>query len=877
MDQLDRYFEFKCLKGLEQRIQKLPYKISKDLYLERLKFEIQTIQSMHFSGYFLVVADFINWAKSKNILVGDGRGSGAGSLAAYSLGITNVDPIKYDLYFERFLNPDRVSMPDFDVDFQKDRRDEVIEYVRNKYGSDKVAQIGTFGTFKAKGAIRGVARTLNIPIAKADVLCKLWPKPEHGKEVGFEKAYKTVPHLKDIRDSNTDEGLILRWAEQMEERVASYGIHASGIVIANDALVKFVPLAKGKNNEVVTQWDMKAIEEVGLIKFDFLGLKTLTTISTALQNIKKNHGVDIDISHIKLDDEATYSSLRKGDNIGIFQLEASSGIRDLTIKVRPNNIEDISAINAIYRPGPLASDKLPPYLEWRAGAKAQYLHPDLEPILSATGGWIIYQEQVLRIARDLAGYTLGEADLLRRAVGKKKEDEMREQHKKFIDGMKAKGYSVELGDTLWEEIKAFADYGFNKSHAVAYSVITYQTAYLKTHYPVEFMAAALTCDAGNQDQKIIYIQECKRMGIPVLPPDINESGLDFTPKGSTIRFGLNAIKNVGAAAEHIITEREARGPFKDLFDFAERVDLSIVNKTKLDSLVMAGAFDFTHQNRATLITAVDLIIAYKDQLKSFISKTATYEKKLAECEQRVKDIAAGLLSDKGKKLKPLSPPVAPMKPSKPNYILVDEYSKRDLLIAEKELTGSFISGHPLDNLKNKGLTIYNLKHSGEQPDVVTFSCIISDIELKETKTKARMAFLSLEDLTGTIDAVIFPKEYMKYQEIMLKNIPIVVGAKVEYKDVETDDGYITIPSLLVQKIDLLGTQSLSIQETSVDVPLQIDSVLALKKAITKSTSGESKVRIRFNTKSSTILSPIDLIGVSNEREFRAEVYKQIKK
>lgn len=1204
MNKLAKYFAFKCAKGLKERIAKLPYKVDEAEYEARLKFEIGVIVRMGYPGYFLVVQDFIAWAKANDILVGDGRGSGAGSLAAYALGITNVDPIKYDLYFERFLNPDRVSMPDFDVDFQQDRRDEVIQYVKNKYGQDKVAQIGTFGTFKAKAAIKGVARTLNVPLQKANDLCKLYPKPVHGKEVKFKEAFEKVEELAALRNSDSDEGRILRWAEQIESRVASFGIHAclhplsevitneglfpieqlvnkkdfqiltqhgfrlatvipagtkpvfklrwgyssagrskeyliatgdhriatqkgyvnlqdlnethylldnnknlpfpdiyefagwfwndggysekhnrgvvcfntikdqeakdrysiywksqllqthkcsvsletlenieslmglgfkplrhlkglpyldtveqkiswlrgmlsanatiqrgalrlkltskpliafirnllidlgihcgslsqcktmaeikgrkinsklsyqfevstlqsfklkniiglvqtykrnkipaphflskeligqsetydfsiinainenehngfvnglfvhnSGVVIANEPLTMTVPLAKGKKDEVVTQWDMNNIEEAGLIKFDFLGLKTLSTIQLALQHIKKNHSIDIDVYNIDLDDQEVYANLRKGDTLAVFQLEASSGIRDLTVKVRPTNIEDISAINAMYRPGPLASPKMADYLAWRAGtAEATYHHPDLEPILAATGGWIVYQEQVLRIAKDMAGYTLAEADLLRRAVGKKKEKEMNEQKANLFSGFQKKGYPIELAQTLWDEIVAFSDYGFNKSHAVAYSIITYKTAWLKTHYPVEFMAAALTCDMGNKDQMIIYIQECKRMGIPVLPPDVNESGLDFTPANGAIRFGLSAIKNVGEAANHVIKEREARGPFKDLFDFAQRVDLGVVNKKKLESLVMAGAFDFTHQNRATLITGVDLIIAYKDDLKKYQSKLETYEKKLEACEQRDADIKAGKLSDKNKPLKPLKAPEKPIAPKQPEYISTPEFSRRDLLIAEKELTGSFISGHPLDGIEKKGIyTIQRLKEasgdSADRPDSVTLLAIISDIELKETKTKQRMAFLTLEDLTGTIEAVIFPQGFNRYQEMIMKNVPLLIHANVEYADIENDEtetGFITIPSLKIQSLDIVGTAALQIHETLVDVPLTMSNILAVNKAVQKAGKGEHKIRLSFTTQSSTILSPSTLIEVPNEREFKTEIYR----
>lgn len=876
MNQLEKYFAFKCKKGLEERLQKIPYKVDKAAYDARLEFEIATIAKMGYPGYFLVVQDFINWAKKQNILVGDGRGSGAGSLCAFALGITNVDPIKYDLYFERFLNPARVSMPDFDIDFQKDRRDEVIQYVKNRYGADKVAQIGTFGTFKAKKSIKDIARTLGLSISMANALCKLYPKAVHGKEVKFKDAFDKVEKLAELRNSDTDEGKVLRWAEKVEGRVASFGIHASGIVISSQPLSTVVPLAKGKNDEVVTQWDMINVEDVGLIKFDFLGLKTLSQMATTLQFVKENHGVEIDLTNLPLDDEKVYANLRKGDNLGIFQLEASSGIRDLTVKVRPTCIEDLAAINAMYRPGPLGSDQMNVYLKWRAGeGQPTYHHPDLAPILGETGGWLVYQEQVLRIARDMAGYSLAEADLLRRAVGKKKEKEMAEQKAGLLAGFKKKGYPESLANTLWDEIVTFADYGFNKSHAVGYSITTYKTSWLKTHYPVEFMAAALACE-DKQDQIIIYLQECKRMGIPVLPPDVNESGLIFTPRNGTIRFGLDAIKNVGEAANTIINERNARGPFKDFFDFAERIDLSTVNKKKLESLVSAGAFDFTHHNRATLLLAVDQVIDYKDELKKYQSKLETFEKKQLAYEQREEDIKAGKLSDKNKPLKSLKVPERPEAPVKPEYIVVAEMSLQDILRAEKELTGNFISGHPLDNVERRGaMTIQRLREDEERPNHGTLVVIISDIQLKETKDKKRMAFLKFEDLTGTIEGAIFPGNYNKHFDILMKNVPLLLGAKIDYIDIETDEGeLVTIPSLVVQGLELIGSGAPLFQEAIADVPLDIPSILNLKKTLDKVGTGDEQLRLKFTTHSDTVISPTNLIGISNERTFRTVFHKQ---
>lgn len=880
MNQLELYFAFKCKKGLEERIRKLPYKIDRAAYATRLNFEMNVISKMGYLGYFLVVQDFINWAKKQEILVGDGRGSGAGSLAAFALGITNVDPIRYNLYFERFLNPARISMPDFDIDFQKDRRDEVIQYVKQKYGPDKVAQIGTFGTFKAKNSIKAVARTLGFSINMANALCKIYPKAVHGKEVKLKDAFQKISKLQELRNSNTDEGQVLRWAEQVEGRIASFGIHASGIVISSVPLTTIVPLAKGKNNEVVTQWDMSNVEDVGLIKFDFLGLKTLSQMAITLKYIKKNHGADIDLTNLDLEDPDIYANLRKGDNIGIFQIEASSGIRDLTIKVRPTCIEDLAAIVAMYRPGPLGSPQMDVYLRWRAGeGQPSYHHPSLIPILQETGGWLVYQEQAIRIVKDLASFSLAEADLLRRAIGKKKEKEMAEQYQKFKSGMLSNKYSEGLVSILWKEISDFADYSFNKSHAVGYGITAYKTSWLKTKYPVEFMAAALSCDTGNQDQMITYIQECKKMGIPVLPPDVNESELDFTTLNRTIRFGLSAIKNVGEAASIIIAEREARGPFRDFFDFADRIDLSAVNKKKLESLVSAGAFDFTHHNRATLLLATDQVIDYKNEWKKYLSKIETFEKKQLAFDQREEDIKTGKLSDKNKQLKPLKALERPLAPVKPECIVIEEMPLQEILKQEKELTGSFISGHPLDHVKRKNAhTILSLREDIERPEYISLIAILSDIQLKETKDKKRMAFLKFEDLTGTIEGAIFPGNYDKYSDNLIKNVPLLLGAKVDYVDIETEEGeLLTIPTLIIQKLGLIETGISLFRETIAEIPLEISSILQLKKTLDKVGTGNESLRLKFITGSDTVLSPSSLIGISNERAFRTVFHRQLRK
>ncbi len=875
-NQLDEFFRFKCQKGLDNRLQGTS--LDRKGYQDRLDTEIEVITKLNFPGYFLIVQEFLAWCKDNNILTGWGRGSAAGSLCCWALGITNVDPIRYNLYFERFLNYARVSPPDVDCDIAEDKRDLVIQHLRDKYGSDRVAQIGTFGTFKAKKAIRDIARTLGYPLTIAANLCKLYPKAEHGKEIPLQRAIDTIPDLKYKLESSGPEGEILRWALQMEGRVSSFGTHAAGIVISDIDLVNTIPIAKSKNDEVVTQWDMKGVEEAGLIKFDLLGLKTLTVISTALELINKDRKDKLTLENIPVDDTDTYSMLSQGDLLGVFQLEASTGIRDLTVKVKPTCIEDISAINAIFRPGPLGqSQKMEAYLSWRAGnSDSQYLHPDLEPILKDTGGWLIYQESALTIAKELAGFTLSEADLLRRAIGKKDEKEMKRLKPLWLKGFKRNKYTDQLAEALWHELEAFADYSFNLSHAIAYSFTSYYTAYLKTHHPIEMMAALLTCDSNDQDKLILYIQECKRLGIPLLPPDVNESGLSFTPTGNSIRYGLYAIKNIGEGASHIIQERNNRGEFRDFYEFCSRVNLSIVNKLKLESLVKAGAFDYTHQTRATLLIAVEQVLSHKEETKRYLSKLETWEKKTLAAEVRLQDIKEGKLSEKGKPLKPLNIPEKPEVPSMPSYIESKELSLSERLVYEKELTGSFISGHPLAGIKSRKdtITIRHLKEDSEQPEFIRLLGIISNIEYKETKKdKNRMAFLKIEDLTGTVDCTVFPGIYNKYQHMIVENLPVYISAKVEYNDIESGEELVSIPALIGQKIEL-AESTYQKEDSYLDVKLNLDNIFKLQDLLSKQKTKEEQVKIKFTTESDTTLLSIEPVRIDNERKLRADFYKK---
>ncbi len=597
-------------KGLEERItqrEKDEGEITPALrqeYKDRLDFELKVITNMGFSGYFLIVADFIDYARRSDIPVGPGRGSAAGSLVAYCLHITNLDPIKYGLLFERFLNPQRISMPDIDIDFCMNGRDDVIRYVAEKYGRENVGQIITFGTMKARGVIRDVGRVLNIPYGEVDKIAKMVPE---GPNVTLSQAIEEEPSLKKMEEGEEIEKKLLKISLSLEGLSRHVSTHASGVVISDKPLVEYLPLCKGTNDEIMTQFTMDEIEKLGLIKFDFLGLKTLTVIKHTLKLIEESSGQKIDIDHIPLDDKETFGICQEGKTTGVFQLE-SDGMKDLLRSLKPEVFEDLVALVALYRPGPM--EWIPDYLNGKHGRrKTKYLHPGLEPILGKTYGVAIYQEQVMQIARDLAGFSMAEADVLRKAMGKKDADLLAEQKEKFINGCMKKGIEANLAERIYTFIEPFAGYGFNRSHAACYALIGYQTAYLKAHFPVQFMAALLTQDMGNQDKTIKNIAECREMGIKILPPDLNESQADFTVIEGSIRFGLAAVKNVGLkAVESIIEARNLSGPFKDLLDFCQRVEGSKVNRRVLEGLIQCGSFDFTGVYRSRLFASLDDVI-----------------------------------------------------------------------------------------------------------------------------------------------------------------------------------------------------------------------------------------------------------------------------
>jgi len=749
-------------KGLKARLNKketdegtLPSELKKE-YLERLSFELETINQMGFAGYFLIVSDFIEYARRADIPVGPGRGSAAGSLVAYCLNITNIDPIKYGLLFERFLNPQRISMPDIDIDFCMNGRDEVIQYVAEKYGRDNVGQIITFGTMKAKGAIRDVGRTLSIPYGDVDKIAKLIPE---GPGVSLEKAIAEEPELKKLEEGEADKRKLMKIARSLEGLSRHASTHASGVVISDRPLVEYLPLFKGSNDEIMTQFTMDQIEKLGLIKFDFLGLKTLTVIKHTLRLIEETTGDRIDIDQIPLDDEPSYRLCGEGRTTGVFQLE-SAGMKELLRRIRPGIFEDLVALVALYRPGPLGSNMVDDFIQGKHGnGKIKYFLPALEPILRETYGVILYQEQVMKIAQVLANYSLAEADELRKAIGKKNQEVMAKHQARFTKGATENGVPKKMAEKLFMLIDKFGGYGFNKSHSAAYAMIAYQTAFLKSHYPLQFMAALLTQDMGNQDKTIKNIAECREMAIPILPPDLNESQSDFTVVEGSIRFGLAAIKNVGLkAVESIIEERNENGPFKDLSDVCKRIDGSKVNRRVIEGLIQCGAFDFSGIARAVLFESLDQI-------------TRLFG---ANQDPNQLNIFASLGDDAAGSFELL------------NLAQVDEWGKREILRREKEALGFYITGHPLDRFmaEVKHFTTCTIQDLSRQKDrtSVNMAGMVEKLKVKRTRRGDKMAIMTLEDPTGSIEVVLFPDVFAKHSALLKNDEPVLVSGTVEVDD-----------------------------------------------------------------------------------------------
>jgi DNA polymerase-3 subunit alpha len=727
--------------GLERRlaVHGLAPGRSSEEYNERLAFELGVIERMKYGGYFLIVADFIQWAKGQGIPVGPGRGSGAGSLVAYALTITDLDPIRFGLLFERFLNPDRVSMPDFDIDFCQERRDEVIRYVQQRYGRDQVAQIITFGTLQARGVLRDVGRVLQMPYGQVDKLCKLVPQ-NPTNPVALARAIEDEPRLQAARDSDPLVRRAFDIAQKLEGLTRHASTHAAGIVIGDRPLTELVPLYRDPKSDMpVTQFNMKWVEQAGLVKFDFLGLKTLTVLDTAVRLLRRRR-IEIDLLQIPLDDAKTYEMLARGETVGIFQVE-SQGMRRALIDMRPDRFEDLIVLVALYRPGPMAN--IPTYCARKLGhEQIEYLHPKLEPILAPTYGIITYQEQVQQIARDLAGYSLAEADLLRRAMGKKIKSEMDAQRGRFLAGATERGVDKATASTIFDACAKFAEYGFNKSHSAPYALLTYQTAYMKANYPVEFIAASMTLDMGNTDKLAEFRAEAARLGIKLDPPSINRSHATFEADGNTIHYALGALKGVGTQAVEAIVAARAERRFADLSDFAARINPRAVNKRVLESLAAAGAFDEIEPNRARVFAAVDPILS---------------------AAQRIHEAAARGQSElfggaSTRETLPL-PSVEPWLPA-------------ERLQREYEAIGFFLSGHPLDDYAS-ALQRLRVQPWAEFARAVKAGAtagkvagtVVSRTE-RRTRTGSKMGIIGLSDASGHYEAVTFAEGLAQYRDLL---------------------------------------------------------------------------------------------------------------
>ena len=769
------YFRYLCEEGIKKR-----YETITDEIRERLNYEIDTIKNMGYIDYFLIVWDFIKFAKDNNIIVGPGRGSAAGSIVSYALEIIDLDPLKYNLLFERFLNPERVTMPDIDIDFCYERREEVIDYVVEKYGADKVAQIATFGTMAARGAIRDVGRALDISYGKVDSIAKQIPMELN---ITIDKAINMNSELRSMYDSDEETKNIIDIAKAVEGLPRHTSTHAAGVVISKEPITEYVPLSRN-GDSITTQYNMTELEELGLLKMDFLGLRTLTVIRDAVDLIEENHGIKVDFDKIGEDDPKVYDMFSKGETLGIFQFE-SAGMRQVLKELKPTEFENIIAANSLYRPGPM--NQIPRFIENKLyPEKIEYTDPSLEPILDVTYGCMVYQEQVMQIVRDIGGFSMGRSDLVRRAMGKKKLDVMEEERRNFIygilnddgeyeiNGAIKNGVSEEAANKIFDEMQEFAKYAFNKSHSAAYALVAYRTAWLKRYYPVEFMAALISSVMDNSTSVALYIHESKRLGIEILPPDINESYHKFTVSDGKIRFGLSAIKNVGYnSIEAVIKERKESGFFKNFIDFCKRIDSGFLNKRMIESLIKGGAFDSMNYTRAQLLLAYEKILdgVSKDKKNNVEGQFSLFDIVETEFEGVSDDI-----------------PYA------------EEYDKSLLLSMEKAVTGTYITGHPLSDYE-KEIKLYSnistidilgeeLEESGFQEkkvrdgQYVKLVSIIMNVKTQFTRNNKMMCFLSVEDLFGDIDIVVFPNIFEKSRDYLIEDRIILIEGKLSISEDE---------------------------------------------------------------------------------------------
>jgi DNA polymerase-3 subunit alpha len=760
------YFEKVAREGFAQRVPFLERlakqgALSNPLaeYERRLSSEIEMIKKMHYEGYFLIVWDFIHYARAQDVPVGPGRGSAAGSLVSYALRITDVDPLQYNLLFERFLNPERVSMPDIDIDFCMRRRGELIDYVTHKYGRENVSQIITFGTMAAKAAIKDVGRAMDIPYGEVDRLAKLVPAT---LGIELEAALHESPQLKAAVDSDEKFKDLMKVALRLEGLARHASTHAAGVVISPQPLTELVPVYKTNRDEITTQYDMNALERIGLLKMDFLGLTTLTVLHDAVQMVQQNRGIKIDLDNLLLNDEATYKLFSRGETTAIFQFE-SHGMRDILRRYQPTRIEDLTALNALYRPGPIQGGMIDDFINRKHGkTKVSYELPQLKDILEETYGVILYQEQVMQIANRLASFSLGEADLLRRAMGKKKKEEMAAQRAKFLAGCEKNKIPEKKAVHIFDLMEEFAGYGFNKSHSCAYALLAYQTAYLKTHYPVEFMAALLTSEAGNTEKAVKYINEARGMGISILPPDVNESDLYFTPVGDSIRFGMAAIKNVGENTAKAIREsRVSQGEFKSLYEFCERIEPRCLNKRVFESLIKSGAMDSLGPREPMLASVDDAVAALQRAARS------------KESGQH------GLFFGGG-----ASEP-------KVHFELRDAapWSEEERLASEYSMLGFYVSGHPLDKfssrLKDMGVLSLDEVEGQRNGKEITVAALIVGTRPMRSKKGARWAIFTLQDMTGVQELLAFPESFARLENLLKPGAPLLLKVRVQIEEAGT--------------------------------------------------------------------------------------------
>jgi DNA polymerase-3 subunit alpha len=839
---MDEFFRREAQEGLERRLAKLFDPAAPDFgekrkpYDERLEIELNVIIQMGFPGYFLIVADFIQWAKRNGIPVGPGRGSGAGSLVAYALMITDLDPLPYDLLFERFLNPERVSMPDFDVDFCMEGRDRVIDYVADHYGREKVSQIITYGTMAAKAVVRDVGRVMGHPYGFVDQIAKLIPF-ELG--ITLEEALKKEEQLRERYEKEDDVHALIDMALQLEGITRNAGKHAGGVVIAPSQLTDFAPLyCEAGGHNVVTQFDKNDVESVGLVKFDFLGLRTLTIIDWALQNIAQATGKTIDISAIPLNDKPSYDLLKACQTTAVFQLE-SRGMKDLIRRLQPDCFEDIIALVALFRPGPLESGMVDDFINRKHGrAAVEYPFPELEAILAPTYGVIVYQEQVMQISQVVGGYTLGGADLLRRAMGKKKPEEMAKQRSTFLEGAGKLCFDLDKAGALFDLMEKFAGYGFNKSHSAAYALVSYQTMWLKAHYPAAFMAAVLSADMDNTDKVVTLIEECRAMDLEVVPPSVNTSAHKFTVREGTVVYGLGAIKGVGEqAVQGIVEERLAKGPFRDLFDFCRRIDLKKANRRVLEALIRAGALDGLGANRATLMAALPQAL------------------KLAEQDSKNSEAGLGDLFGFDSTVLVDSPAT---------YDPVPEWDEDFRLQGEKETLGLYLTGHPinqyLDELKRfTSCRIADLKPQRKQNVVV--AGLVVGVRTMQNKRGDRMGFVTLDDRSGRIEIAAFAEAYQRFRDQLVKDRVLVVEGEVNQDEYS---GGLRMQASEIYDIDQARERYarrivLRLDEAAADNGL----LTALEKALLPFREGRCPIRVHYRNR--TAQTPIDLGETWNVR------------